>query len=134
MVASSAAISSLDSSLGDSPDAEGTQFLGSLREAVAALLNLVHLLASPSIGPRELSALFEELQRNCARWHGEARSVPGFAPVGSLFEELERVARAAVESSHRAKARLEIEQEFRRLAAHGQQLLTRFEQTAPDFS
>jgi hypothetical protein len=120
--------------LGEDPDPKSTLFLGALREAVAALGNLVGLLAAPSIGPRELAALFSELEQNCTTWREQTRSVPDSAPVNSLFDELERIASAAVDGSRRAKLRLELERDFRELAVRGQELLARFEQSALDFS
>lgn len=134
MAASNAATSFPDQSLDEGSDQKSALFLGALREAVAALLNLVRLLASPRIGPRELAALFEELETNCARWREQSGHVTGSTPIAALFEDLERAAKTAKDSSHRAKFRLETEHSVRRLAARAEALLAEFGRTAVDFS
>lgn len=95
-------------------------------------MNLVSLIGSPNIGPRELAALFEELEQNSIHWLKEAGNLS--TSVGPLFEDLGRAASGAIDRLHRAKARLETEQALRSLAARGQELLAQLEGSTADFS
>lgn len=115
-------------------DGSGAASAGALREAVAALRNLVRLLQSKSIGPRELSRIFRELERESQSWLGDPTTDEAPARVRTFLEELTKSARHAVDRSHRAKIRLEIEQDFRRLSGVGEELLAELNSRSAGFS
>lgn len=108
--------------------------LGVLREAVSALMNLVRLLGSSRIGPRELRAVLTELEESSRGWLEGARE--GRAPerVREFFELLAESARATPKAPLRAKQRLDAERTYRTLAEKGSELLSMFEREPTDFS
>ncbi len=103
---------------------------GGLREALAGLRNLEHLLASVQVGPKLLAHVLPELKANSADWKGDALGLVHhaereFSSAGSLgqfelhlsnlFDEIATVLDAIDAEAVSAKTRLALERDVRRL-------------------
>ncbi len=108
--------------------------LGALREAVSALMNLVRLLGSPRIGPRELRAVLSELEESSQSWLEGAHSSRAPELVQEFLRALADSAQATPETPLRAKQRLDAERTYRALATKGSELLSMFEREPSGFS
>lgn len=97
-------------------------------------MNLVRLLGSPHIGPRELRAVLCELEESSQTWlEGAARS--GAPPsVQDFLRLLAESARATPETPLRAKQRLDSERAYLALSLKGSELLRMFEREPTGFS
>lgn len=113
-----------------SPPAEILGSLGSLREALAALRNLEHLLGSVQVGPKVLAQVLPELEASAAGWSREASRLlayfrersEGEAEITEFddftrrsFADFSRVLARSRASTASAKTRLTLERDVRRL-------------------
>ena len=104
--------------------------MGKLREALVALRNLEHLLASPQVGPRVLAHVLPELEQSSSSWKAEASKLVGLLThreedptmlrnfesfVLALLDDFAGSLERASSTSMAARARLSLERDVRRL-------------------